>query len=363
MANPEHVAVVKQGRSAIEQWREQHPNQTLDLVQAKLSGDDLSGTNLRDADLTEATLRGANLRAATLTGATLSGAVLIRADLRSVVLSEANLWGVELSGADMSGTVLSLTFFHRTKLSKTVMTGALFQDTSIDATDLSDVIGLENVRHWNPSSIGIDTLQLSRGAIPETFLRGCGLKPWEIENTKLYQPGLSAAEITDIQYKVFDLRTGPILSGSFISYSHADSDFVAVLDKKLQKEGGNVWLDKHQFVAGSVEQNIDRAIRINDIVILVLSKTSLASDWVWDEIESAFEKEKKQNRRVLCPIAVDDSWEKDPPDKRRLMRKIRERVILDFSEWQTPSGAVSTAFDTPFRKLVDGMKINFGNAG
>ena len=93
------------------------------------------------------------------------------------------------------------------------------------------------------------------------------------------------------------------------------------------------------------------------------SSASLASDWVWDEIESAFEKEQKQNRRVLCPIAVDRAWENDPPDKRRLMRKIRERVILDFSEWQTPSGEVSEAFDVPFRKLVDGMKINFVDAG
>ena len=208
---------------------------------------------------------------------------------------------------DLSDAYLDNANLSHANLSEADLGGAICHNTVFALVDLSNVKGLKTIRHRGRSAIDVHTLYESQGKIPEVFLHGCGLVPWEIENAKLYQPALSAAEITDIQYKVFDLRTGPILSGSFISYSHDDSDFVAVLDKKLRKEGGNVWLDKHQFIAGSVEQNIDRAIRMNDIVILVLSKTSLASDWVWDEIKSAFEKETKQNRRVLCPIAVDDA--------------------------------------------------------
>jgi len=51
MANPEHVAIVKQGKEAIDTWREQHPSQRLELAQADLSRADLSRANLGEANL------------------------------------------------------------------------------------------------------------------------------------------------------------------------------------------------------------------------------------------------------------------------------------------------------------------------
>jgi len=40
---------------------------------------------------------------------------------------------------------------------------------------LSGAKGLELCKHDGPSSIGIDTFYLSKGKIPESFLRGCGV--------------------------------------------------------------------------------------------------------------------------------------------------------------------------------------------
>ena len=37
------------------------------------------------------------------------------------------------------------------------------------------VNGLETVKHNRPSTIGIDTIYMSKGKIPEVFLRGCGV--------------------------------------------------------------------------------------------------------------------------------------------------------------------------------------------
>ena len=62
------------------------------------------------------------------------------------------------------------------------------------------------------------------------------------------------------------------------------------------------------------------------------------------------EKEKELDKDVLYPITVDDSWKTDPRNKRRLMRQIKERVILDFSQEED--------FDTNLAKLITGMKIN-----
>jgi hypothetical protein len=66
MANSEHVDVVKEGEAAIRVWREQHPDERLDLVDADLRGADLQGADLATADLHGAGLGGTNLGRANL---------------------------------------------------------------------------------------------------------------------------------------------------------------------------------------------------------------------------------------------------------------------------------------------------------
>ena len=87
------------------------------------------------------------------------------------------------------------------------------------------------MRHGAPSTVGIDTLNLSRGKIPEVFLRGCGLSDWEIEAAKLYNPTLTNEQINDVQYKVFELRARRAfqISPVFISYSWDDDAFVVAI--------------------------------------------------------------------------------------------------------------------------------------
>ena len=118
------------------------------------------------------------------------------------------------------------------------------------------------------------------------------------------------ADILDVN--IFRQRTeGPIfIGGIFISYSHEDSDFVDKLHKSLKGAGAPVWLDRHDMLAGSMENQVFRAIRLQDIVITVLSESSIESDWVEAELEAARQKEKAENRDVLCPVALDDSWQK-----------------------------------------------------
>jgi hypothetical protein len=125
MANEEHLAILKQGVEAWNQWRKENPDMRPDLRGANLSGALLSG-----ADLNEATL---------------SEAILLMADL-----SEANL-----SGANVEGAIVQWSVFGD--------------------VDLSVVKGLDMVEHRGPSTVGIDTIYKSKGKIPEVFLRGCGV--------------------------------------------------------------------------------------------------------------------------------------------------------------------------------------------
>jgi hypothetical protein len=136
--------------------------------------------------------------------------------------------------------------------------------------------------------------------------------------------------------------------------------FVDQLRDRLMSEGINVWLDRHDMVAGTIQDQVWRAIQIRHVVILVLSEDSVKSDWVENELDMARQKEKDERRAVLCPIALDGAWKdkvgaNDGPGdpSRQLWRTLTQKLVLDFSE-------KSEAFDVVFQKLVRGLKPNYG---
>ena len=79
MADPEHVAALKQGRDAFRVWRDQHRETVPDLSGADLTGEDLTGVNLDGCDLSAAIFRNANLSSAQLANARLEQADLSEA--------------------------------------------------------------------------------------------------------------------------------------------------------------------------------------------------------------------------------------------------------------------------------------------
>ena len=386
MANREQIDMLLQhGVNEWEKWRIENPNIMPDFSEADLSGADLReanlcGANLFKADLSKADLSEATLIEANLMGADLSEADLSGADLSKAYLSEANLCGANLDGADLSGANLSGADLSEADLSDAYLSDAdlreanlmwaIINDTNLSNADLnSTTIGwtkfvnvdlstvrrLNTVIHRGPSTIGVDTISNWKGDIPEDFLRGCGMSQWEIEVAHLYNMALTPEAISEIlDVRIFRARTeGAIyIGGIFISYSRADSKFVDKLYKELKESGGSVWLDRHDLLAGSLKEQLTRAIRIQDIAIVVLSENSIDSDWVENELEMARKKEKDEGRDVICPIALDDSWE-TKVEGDVLWRQLKLKVVLDFSSWQTEE------FDRQFNRLLDGIKINY----
>ena len=336
------------GVEAWNQWREENPSIKIDLSVADLGEADISEANLREADLRGSDLRGADLintdlQRAILRDARLGGANLFGAYLRGADLCRADLRGAYLVGANLNGAILSEAIFDNAILSR----------TSFSRNDLSRTCGLECVRHFSPSTIGTDTLKLSRGEIPEGFLRGCGLSDWEIESGKLYKPGLRNDEINTIIYKIFDMRAQQAVQVSplFISYSHADAAFVDRVGDQFTKMGVRYWRDVHDAKAGRLETQIDYAMRQNPTVLLVLSRNSIDSDWVVSEAHHARGLEKELKRDVLCPVALDDSW-KTSNWPQRLMEQIMEYNILDYSGWRNDKH-----FENVFGKLIAGLDM------
>ena len=314
-----------------------------DFRRAILWGAHLRGADLKGADFREANLNEAYLGEADLTGANLSYAALSLTNFDVAHLEEANLEGANLWGS----------YLDRARLVGTKFAKAILVNTHMADLDLSQAEGLEEVVHQAPSAISTNTLQFSKGKIPEKFLRGCGLSDWEVESAKLYRDGLSAKEVDDILYRVRNLRVGQAvqINPLFISYSHADGAFVDAMEEKLNEKGIRFWRDIHDASAGRLEKVIDRAMRQNPTVLLVLSKDSVQSDWVEHEARSARELEKELKRDVLCPVALDGAW-KDCPWPERLREQIMEYNILDFSNWKD-----EPEFTRKFAKLVEGLDL------
>ncbi len=393
MANAKQLEVLKQGVQVWNEWRAQNVGVDVDLIRADLRKANLREVNFRGANLRRANFQGANLRGANLIstnlseaflgGAELSASNLRRADLRGALLSEADLPGADLSrailsvaglsranllgtnlsganlrGANLHGANLRGANLHGANLSGADLIGSNFLKAEVGNTifgnsDLSEAIGLEEVLHGGPSGISRDVFAHSKGKIPEAFLRGCGLSDWEIELVKLYNPDLSNEEIDEVLYKVHDVRAQQALQISplFISYSHADRSFVDNLEIHLKRKGVRFWRDVHDAISGRLEKQIDRAIRQNPTVLLILSSSSIRSDWVEHEVRMARELEKEMGRDVLCPVALDDSWKSSLWPK-RIMEQVMEYNILDFSSWERDTG-----FRRMFEKLIDGLEL------
>jgi len=107
LANPEHLAKIKEGVEAWNQWREQDSDVLPDLSRVDLRGAHLSESHLREANLRGANLGRANLGRAYLEGANLSGARLGRTDLRGANLKGANLRGATLVGTNLEAANLT----------------------------------------------------------------------------------------------------------------------------------------------------------------------------------------------------------------------------------------------------------------
>jgi hypothetical protein len=288
VANQTHLAqILGQDMTSWNQWRETNPTITPDL----------SGADLHDKWLVAANLRGANLCQVNLSGADLRGANFTEADL---------------TGAALTFAKVGLTIFG--------------------AVDLHTVEGLDTLVHHGPSTIGIDTLYRSHGNISEEFLRGAGVPDAMITYSKslVGQP---------FQYH-----------SCFISYSSRDEALAQRLHADLQAKGVRCWFAPEDLKIGDEFRSvIDVSIYRYDRLLLILSEHSVKSRWVQKEVETAFEKEGKENRIVLFPVRIDEAvmhsaigWAADI---------CRQRHIGDFRQWKDHD-----AYQQAFHRLLRDLK-------
>jgi uncharacterized protein YjbI with pentapeptide repeats len=377
MANKEHLSLIKQGVQTWNAWRNDNPGLLIDLRHADLqeadlkradlnhtdldaailTGADLTGANLWYCELTNsnfqhANLTGANLNCSTggeprfdradLTGADLSNSHLQASLMRGANLTNARLWFTDLDYSDLTNASLFGADLARTVLSRALLGGADFNlarlgGTVLGNTDLTNAKNLESCEHFEPSILDFSTLAKS-GRLPLSFLRGCGLPEVFIE----YLPSLLNEPIQ--------------FYSCFISYSTKNHEFAERVHGDLQNKGVRCWFAPEDLRIGDkFRQRIDESIRLHDKLLLVLSEESISSVWVEEEVESALERERAENRIVLFPIRIDDAVMDTQMAWAASLR--RQRHIGDFTRWKDHD-SYKQSFDRLMRDLKSSKRTD-----
>lgn len=371
MANPDHLAILKEGVEVWNEWRKSNKETAPNLDGAnlrgiKLLGCDFSKTNLANALFEGSILHKSNFEKANLINTDFSEAQMIGAIFKNVGLREGRFVNTDLSLVDFSDVVADYAVFQSTNFSGSVfshvaiigsnLSEASFRDalvsfsqienTELLSTDFTDsmfgqntfinldfgtTIGLSTVKHLSPSHLTLSSLLKSKFQIPREFLFGIGT-PDDFVNF------IAAMKGTPIEYY-----------SCFISYSSQNQDFASRLYADLQNSNVRCWLATEDLKIGDkFRTRIEESIRLHDKLLLILSETSVNSQWVESEVESAMERERKEDKTILFPVMLDNAVMDTTVAWAAEIR--RTRHIGDFLDWKN-HGSYTKALDRLLRDL------------
>jgi uncharacterized protein YjbI with pentapeptide repeats len=196
MANPEHLAKLKEGVEAWNQWRKTHPI-VADFSEADLSRANLSDANLNEADLSRANLSDANLNEAdlgqaNLNGADLGGANLYLAYFRGAKLQRAYLRGADLNRADLREADLRGAFFGEVVFHFANLNGANLSGANLSGADLTGA----DLGQADLGGANLGKASLRNAILRESYLGDANLGATDLSGADLSGADLSGADLS-----------------------------------------------------------------------------------------------------------------------------------------------------------------------
>jgi len=266
------------------------------LTQARLADAQAAGILFGQADLTDADLARADLR-----GADLHAARIVRTTLRDADLGGADLCGADLHGADLHGTNL---------------TAARFGWTTVAGTSLKDAVGLNAVTHCGPSSIALDTIELSGGRLPVRFLHGAGVPAWYPSALDGLPPPPTAEA---------GLRC-------LLVHARADQDRARSLQAALAQRGVRAWCDGRDG-GPTPADDLDRRLGAGIDLVVCCSRHALDSSWLERVVAGALTIEERRAPHAdrtagrLAVVALDEALDQ-PGVGGECVETLRRRLVL-----------------------------------
>src|SRR5438067_4753769 len=94
----------------------------------------------------------------------------------------------------------------------------------------------------------------------------------------------------------------------FICYSNKDKEFVRGLVTRLNADGIETWFDEVEIRIGeSIHQKVNDGLNKSDFFVIVLSRSSVESRWVQNELSSASNIEKySKNGVFILPLLLEE---------------------------------------------------------
>lgn len=272
----------------------------VDLSGAILSSCDFSGSNFTKTNFSGATFGSAltdgyqppaDFSFCKMRSTDMSGTHADGANFQGCDFSHAELNGTDFSRSNLSGATLFKAFtaarFHNTTLSKTDFSSSYIISSDFVDTDLSGAVGITSAYLYPPNVVDGRTIVRS-GSLPRALYRTAG-----------YPDSISKSIMSK-------LKTIKIKPRCFVSYSAQDEGFVRSLHRDLEHESIETFFAPRDLPFGvRTREALDEAVQEADWLIVVLSKNSVKSHWVEQEIETAFELERKLDRVVLMPVSID----------------------------------------------------------
>jgi TIR domain-containing protein len=110
----------------------------------------------------------------------------------------------------------------------------------------------------------------------------------------------------------------------FLCHSSIDKPFVRKLDTALRYCYISCWLDERDLDIGdSLHKSIGEAIKSCEYILPILSKNSIGSAWVIDELSAALALEKESGEKRILPVLTDLSNQEIPVF-------LKDRLYADF---------------------------------
>ena len=141
----------------------------------------------------------------------------------------------------------------------------------------------------------------------------------------------------------------------FISYSRSDESTVDELVKQLEAAGHSVWIDREAIRGGEQwRERIVEAIDKLDVLLLILSSSSVGSDNVRTEIDLAKESSKKVIPVEIQPVKIPSSMRFQLAGLQHI--NLYEDPESGFQELLEALGETQETGPKPFGSLPDDSK-------
>jgi uncharacterized protein YjbI with pentapeptide repeats len=218
MADCRQLAILDKGVEPWNKWREDYPEEIVDLSDAYLYERDLSGADLSGADLSKADLRKANL-----TNVNLSGATCKETNFRYAVLASSRPRSsrpdltesqrlqqetsnrppertyTDLTGIDLTGAILEYAELERANLSDATLKKAMFRNASLESANLSRADATEA----DFQNAALTQAKFENATLVKTYFAG----------SKLTAANLAGARFTNAVFEAADLSEGVLSAG------------------------------------------------------------------------------------------------------------------------------------------------------